>query len=81
MWLHYERDVAARRKREKAEGIRQPTALDEWHGRCWGGYAILPYDDASCPPPVRLAVALRRLIDAREAEARRQSPDAFALHR
>lgn len=71
VWLRYEQDVAARRKKEKLAGIRQPTALDDWHRLCWGGNAILFYDDPGAAPPAPLAVTLRRLIDTREAEARR----------
>lgn len=73
LWLRYERDVAERRRREKFEGIRQPTALDHWHRRCWGGNALLTRDNPNETTPVRLAVTLRRLIDSQEAEARRRA--------
>mgnify|MGYP001494835901 CR=1 FL=1 len=72
VWLRYEQDVAARRRREKLAGIRQPTARDAWHRLCWGGNAILYFDDPTAPPRAPLAVTLRRLIDTREAEARQR---------
>ncbi|MBO8185570.1 hypothetical protein [Streptomyces spirodelae] len=61
VWLAYESEVAARRKREKREGIRQPTALDEWHRRTWGGRSLMRCDPAQ-PPTPRLAEVLRRMI-------------------
>ncbi|WP_369201527.1 hypothetical protein [Streptomyces sp. PU-14G] len=61
VWLSYESEVAARRKREKRDGIRQPTALDEWHRLTWGGRSLLRCDPSQ-PPTPRLADVLRRLI-------------------
>ncbi|NGO71165.1 hypothetical protein [Streptomyces boncukensis] len=63
VWLAYESEVAARRRREKREGIRQPTALDEWHRLTWGGRSLLRCDPAQ-PPTPRLAEVLRRMISA-----------------
>lgn len=74
VWLAYESEVAARRRREKREGIRQPTALDEWHRRTWGGRSLLLCDPAQ-PPAPRLAEVLRRLIsvmDVRETPPQRR---------
>ncbi|MEW2221901.1 hypothetical protein AB0939_21875 [Streptomyces sp. NPDC006990] len=61
VWLAYESEVADRRRREKHKGIRQPTALDEWHRRTWGGRSLLRCDPAR-PPTPRLAEVLRRMI-------------------
>ncbi|MCF6522508.1 hypothetical protein [Streptomyces sp. JJ36] len=69
VWLAYEAEVAARRRREKHDGIRQPTALDEWHRLTWGGRSLLPCKDPTAPPDTRLAVVLRRLIAAMERAA------------
>ncbi|CAL9396040.1 hypothetical protein ACH4LN_10335 [Streptomyces albus] len=68
VWLAYESEVAARRKREKREGIRQPTALDEWHRRTWGGRSLLHCDPAQ-PPTPRLAEVLRRMISVMDVRA------------
>ncbi|MBQ0866234.1 hypothetical protein ACH4RA_29145 [Streptomyces smyrnaeus] len=61
VWLAYESEVAARRKQEKRKGIRQPTALDEWHRRTWGGRSLMRCDPTQ-PPTPRLAEVLRRMI-------------------
>ncbi|WP_019544056.1 hypothetical protein [Streptomyces sulphureus] len=66
VWLAYESEVAARRRLEKRAGIRQPTALDEWHRRTWGGRSLLRREDAEQVQGVRLAEALRRIIAAME---------------
>lgn len=70
VWLAYESEVAARRRREKHDGIRQPTDVDGWHRLVWGGRSLLPCDDPTAPPDTRLAVVLRRLISAMENAAR-----------
>lgn len=67
VWLDYEREFARRRRRQKCVGIRQPTALDDWHRRTWGGRALLPTENPSDPPPGPLALVLRRLISAMDA--------------
>ncbi len=64
VWLGYEAEFAARRKREKFDGVRQPTALDDWHRRTWGGRGIAWCDDPATFPAGRLADVLRRLIAA-----------------
>ncbi len=64
VWLAYESEFAARRKREKFDGVRQPTALDDWHRRTWGGRGIAWCDDPGTFPAGRLADVLRRLITA-----------------
>lgn len=63
VWLSYENEVAARRRREKRKGIRQPTSLDEWHRMTWGGRSLMRCDPAQ-PPTPRLAEVLRRMISA-----------------
>lgn len=63
VWLAYESEVAARRRQEKRAGVRQPTALDEWHRLTWGGRSLLRCDP-SAPPTPRLADVLRRMIAA-----------------
>jgi hypothetical protein len=68
VWLVHEDEFAARRKREKHHGIRQPTALDNWHRRTWGGCGIAWCDDPLVHPTDRLADVLRRLISALRAE-------------
>lgn len=74
LWLSHEREFARRRKLQKHDGIRQPTAPDDWHTHTWGGRALLRLDDPARVPPVRLAVALRRLIAAMEGSERAPSP-------
>ncbi|WP_247597808.1 hypothetical protein [Streptomyces sp. RKND-216] len=69
VWLAYEEEVAQRRRREKHDGIRQPTALDDWHAATWGGRSLLPCKDPTAPPDTPLAVVLRRLIQAMERAA------------
>ncbi|MBT2384110.1 hypothetical protein [Streptomyces sp. ISL-11] len=67
VWLAYEASFADRRKREKHEGIRQPSAVDDWHRNTWGGCDIVPcVSPTACPAP-RLADVLRRVIAAMEA--------------
>lgn len=68
VWLAYEAEVRTRRRREKRDGIRQPTELDEWHRLTWGGRALLPCDP-SAPPTPRLADVLRRMIAAMDAHS------------
>lgn len=70
VWLAYEEEVAERRRREKHDGIRQPTQLDEWHGETWGGRSLLPCSkDTTAPPDTPLAVVLHRLIGAMQHAA------------
>ncbi|MBU7599820.1 hypothetical protein JGS22_019865 [Streptomyces sp. P38-E01] len=70
VWLRHEREFAHRRRRQKHDGIRQPTAPDDWHTHTWGGRALLLLDDPKHPPRVRLAVVLRRLIATMEGSER-----------
>ncbi|MFD7923667.1 hypothetical protein ACFV3R_31205 [Streptomyces sp. NPDC059740] len=67
VWLSYERRVARRRRLEKRAGVRQPTALDDWHRLTWGGCDIVPCEAPHHHPDADLAVVLRRVIDAMEA--------------
>ncbi|MFG3260100.1 hypothetical protein [Streptomyces sp. NPDC048172] len=72
VWLAYESEVADRRRREKREGIRQPTALDAWHSLTWGGRSLLRCDPAQ-PPTPRLAEVLRRMIRSMDAQEEREA--------
>ena len=67
VWLSYEAEFAARRKREKFDGIRQPSALDDWHRRTWGGNGVAWCDDPRIHPRDELADVLRRIIAAIES--------------
>ncbi|MGY0063192.1 hypothetical protein ACWY4P_42765 [Streptomyces sp. LZ34] len=67
LWLGYEADFAARRRREKHHGIRQPSTVDDWHLHTWGGNHIMPCENPSAHPDDRLAEVLRRLILAMES--------------
>ena len=67
LWLAYEADFAARRRQEKHHGIRQPSAVDDWHLHTWGGCDIMPCENPSTHPDGRLADVLCRLIAAMEA--------------
>ncbi|MFH8839812.1 hypothetical protein [Streptomyces sp. NPDC017868] len=66
VWLAYEERFAARRRREKHEGLRGLGALDDWHRRVWGGNGVLRCDDPSLHPSDPLPEVLRRLIAALE---------------
>jgi hypothetical protein len=63
VWLAYEERFAARRKKEKFAGVRQPCALDDWHRRTWGGRGVAWCHDPDVVPAGRLPDVLRRLID------------------
>jgi hypothetical protein len=67
VWLAYEAEFAARRKREKHDGLRRPSSLDDWHRRTWGGNGVAWCDDPYLHPSDRLADVLRRIIAAIEA--------------
>ncbi|MEV0263321.1 hypothetical protein AB0I49_18575 [Streptomyces sp. NPDC050617] len=67
VWLAYEAEFAERRRREKHDGIRQPSAIDEWHRRTWGGCDIVPCATPLHHPTARLADVLRRMIAAMES--------------
>ncbi|MFI6764347.1 hypothetical protein [Streptomyces sp. NPDC050355] len=72
LWLAYEEEFAARRRKEKHDGIRQPSAIDDWHRRTWGGCDIVPCESPQRHPAARLAVVLRRMIVAMETGRPRQ---------
>ncbi|MFF4697693.1 hypothetical protein [Streptomyces chattanoogensis] len=75
VWLAYEQEFAARRRREKHDGIRQPGTLDDWHRRTWGGCDIVPCESPQRHPAARLAVVLRSMIAAMESgRPRRDCP-------
>jgi hypothetical protein len=67
VWLSYEAEFAARRKREKFDGIRQPSPLDDWHRRTWGGNGVAWCDAPLIHPTDRLPDVLRRIIAAIES--------------
>ncbi|GGT41532.1 hypothetical protein [Streptomyces purpureus] len=67
VWLAYEKDFAARRRREKHEGLRRPGVFDDWHRRTWGGNGVARCDDPAVHPAEPLGEVLRRLIGALEA--------------
>ncbi|MET9295481.1 hypothetical protein [Streptomyces sp. NPDC003077] len=67
VWLAYEEEFAARRRREKHDGIRQPSALDDWHRRTWGGCDIVPCEAPDRHPSAPLPMVLRSMIEAMEA--------------
>jgi hypothetical protein len=67
LWLAYEKEFAARRRREKHNGIRQPSAIDDWHRRTWGGCDIVPCESPQRHPAARLADVLRSMIAAMES--------------
>ncbi|MET8677432.1 hypothetical protein ABZW18_07550 [Streptomyces sp. NPDC004647] len=68
VWLAYDVEFAARRKREKLDGIRKPSALDDWHRCTWGGCGIAWCDDPRVHPSGFLPEVLHRLIAALESE-------------
>ncbi|WFB10324.1 hypothetical protein LRS74_27275 [Streptomyces sp. LX-29] len=67
VWLGYEAEFAERRRQEKHLGIRQPSAVDDWHLRTWGGCDIVPCESPTAHPHGRLAAVLRRMIEAMES--------------
>lgn len=64
LWLAYDVEFAARRKREKRDGIRQPSALDDWHRHTWGGCGIAWCEDPMLHPSAPLAEVVCRMIGA-----------------
>ncbi|UNO42936.1 hypothetical protein [Streptomyces sp. MST-110588] len=81
LWLAYEEEFAARRRREKHEGIRQPSAIDDWHRRTWGGCDIVPCEAPHRHPAAPLAVVLRSVIEAMESgEPRADCPVCGDTH-
>ncbi|WP_329397463.1 hypothetical protein [Streptomyces melanogenes] len=64
VWLGYEAEFAARRKREKHAGLRIPGSFDDWHRRTWGGFGVAWCDDPSVHPERPLAEVLGRIIAA-----------------
>lgn len=67
VWLAYEVEFAARRKREKHDGLRRPGSFDDWHRRTWGGFGVAWCDDPAVHPSAPLAEVLRGLISALES--------------
>ncbi|OAR27558.1 hypothetical protein A8W25_04815 [Streptomyces sp. ERV7] len=64
VWLGYEAEFAARRKREKHAGLRIPGSFDDWHRRTWGGFGVAWCEDPSVHPERPLAEVLGRIIAA-----------------
>src|SRR5690606_22511666 len=71
VWLAYEVEFAARRRKEKQDGLRRPGRVDDWHRLTWGGCGVAWCDDPRVDVPERLGEALRGLIAARERDAGR----------
>ncbi|MEV5507309.1 hypothetical protein [Streptomyces orinoci] len=67
VWLAYEAAYAGRRRREKGDGIRQTSPVDDWHRNTWGGCDIVPCASPALQPAEPLAEVLRRVIAAMEA--------------
>lgn len=67
LWLAYDVEFAARRKREKRAGLRRPSALDDWHRRTWGGCGVAWCDDPLLHPIAPLPDVVRRLTAALES--------------
>lgn len=74
VWLAYEAEFAARRRREKYHGIRRPSGGEEWSGRACGGGCVAWCPDPAVHPADRLAVVVRRLITALESAPGRACP-------
>lgn len=66
VWLAYEESFADRRRREKYDGLRRPSADDEWHRRARGGNGVARCDTPAAHPSAPLDEVLRRLITALE---------------
>jgi hypothetical protein len=67
VWLAYEVEFAARRKREKHDGLRRPGSFDDWHRLTWGGNGVARCDNPRVHPSGSLAEVLRRLIAGLES--------------
>ncbi len=80
VWLAYEAEFADRRRREKHDGVRQPTALDDWHRRTWGGRNIARCADPIVHPSDHLADVLRRMIAALQAGPGEACPVCTEVH-
>lgn len=74
VWLAYEEEFAARRRREKHEGLRRLGALDDWHRRVWGGNGVVRCGDPAVHPSDPLPDVLRRLITALESGPGEECP-------
>jgi hypothetical protein len=68
VWLAYDEEFAARRRREKYRGLRRPAALDDWHRLTWGGYGVTWCEEPYLHPSAPLPDVLRRLISALKSE-------------
>ncbi|MFE6777665.1 hypothetical protein [Streptomyces sp. NPDC057702] len=66
VWLAYEAEFAARRRREKHDGVRQPGAVDDWHRLTWGGCEVVRCADPETHPAAPLPQVLRQVIAAME---------------
>ncbi|MBD0712178.1 MULTISPECIES: hypothetical protein [unclassified Streptomyces] len=74
VWLAYEERFAARRRREKQDGLRRLGALDDWHRRVWGGNGVVRCGDPHVHPTEPLPEVLRRLIRALEGTPGEECP-------
>lgn len=68
VWLRYESAFAARRRREKHDGLRRPGTVDDWHRLTWGGFGVAWCEDPAVHPHESLAEVLGRIIAALERE-------------
>ncbi|GLF96192.1 hypothetical protein [Streptomyces yaizuensis] len=68
VWLAYEESFADRRRREKYDGVRRPSAMDDWHRWARGANGVVRCDSPGCHPSAPLDEVLRRLISALEGE-------------
>ncbi|CAM5566256.1 hypothetical protein SNARM312S_04762 [Streptomyces narbonensis] len=66
VWVAYEEQFAARRRREKHDGLRGLGAVDDWHRQVWGGNGVVRCGDPAVHPSDPLPEVLRRLIAALE---------------
>ncbi|MFH9739643.1 hypothetical protein ACH4MA_18400 [Streptomyces roseolus] len=66
VWLAYEAEFAARRRREKHGGLRALGALDDWHRDVWGGNGVVRCGDPAVHPTEPLPQVMRRLVAALE---------------
>ncbi|MFE7133602.1 hypothetical protein ACFVIM_22360 [Streptomyces sp. NPDC057638] len=74
VWLTYESDFADRRKREKQDGLRRPTSIEDWHRRTWGGNGVARCDSPAHHPAAPLGEVVRRLIAALEGDPGERCP-------
>ncbi|NEE26368.1 hypothetical protein G3M53_12955 [Streptomyces sp. SID7982] len=80
LWLAHEERFAARRRREKHDGLRRPAGVDTWQRRTGSGYALAWCDNPVLHPSLPLAEVLRRLLDALDREPGTGCPVCATAH-